>query len=77
MGAFAVGKLGDALSELLGAEEEGKGGVQEGWAKQADNAQLNRWRKRGLEIVGEVKQDFTKILVEEYRRLMRQVRITA
>jgi uncharacterized protein YdiU (UPF0061 family) len=74
MGVFAVTKLGDALAEVLGAEAESGAPLRAGWSVGKDQAQMRKWREKGLELVGGVKQDFTQAFADEYRRLMRKVR---
>lgn len=80
---FAVSKLGEALSELIGAEVElaereadgdGLAEVSEGWAGEGEGSDdMKRWRERGLQEVDKVKNDFVQIFRDEYERLMRLV----
>ncbi|GAA5860929.1 hypothetical protein JCM3774_003191 [Rhodotorula dairenensis] len=78
---FAVQKLGEAMSELIGAEVElaekdadGSSFVEvpEGWAGSEEGSdEMKRWREAGLQEVEKVKADFIQIFRDEYERLMR------
>lgn len=81
---FAIHKLGDALSELIGHElelaeqVEGSGFVEaeEGWSEGAEEAGWSKtWREKGMEAVNEVKATFTQQFRNEYVRLMGEVRL--
>lgn len=88
MGVFAVQKLGDALAELIGCEEDiakaEEGSSRIGYV-QADEAWgeggeatgcMEGWRAKGLEKVEEVKSEFVEVFTAEYTRLMRLVRLS-
>jgi serine/tyrosine/threonine adenylyltransferase len=79
MGVYAVRKLGEALHDLIGAEEELQGGqVGEGWGDLgSEEGKMENWRKAGLEIVEEACKDFTTVFSDEYRRLLAKVRPTS
>ncbi|GAA5991094.1 hypothetical protein JCM10908_006535 [Rhodotorula pacifica] len=78
---FAMQKLGEAMSELIGAEvelaEKDASGssfveVPEGWASSGDGSEeMKRWKEMGLKEVDKVKNDFVQIFRDEYERLMR------
>lgn len=85
MGVYAVQKLGIALAELIGCEEDlanlastaatGYVEVDVDWAEGGDIAGwMDGWRKVGMERVEEVKLEFQKIFTDEYTSLMRLVR---
>lgn len=81
---FAIQKLGEAMSELIGAEVElaGKDAegtsfveVAQGWAGDEEGSEeMKRWREAGLKEVDKVKNDFIQVFRDEYERLMRLVR---
>lgn len=82
MGVFAIDKLGTALAELIGCEEElikneeasprtGYVSVGEGWGDVTDVAEkLPGWKAAGLLKIKEVKEEFVTIFMAEYGRLM-------
>lgn len=82
---FAIQKLGEAMSELIGAEvelaekdAEGTSFVEvpPGWAGDEDGSEeMKRWREAGLKEVDKVKNDFIQIFRDEYEGLMRLVRL--
>ncbi|KAL8293526.1 hypothetical protein RQP46_000227 [Phenoliferia psychrophenolica] len=82
MGIFAVQKLGNAMAELIGCEEDLENSesspatgfleVDEGWGEGGQLAGwMDGWKKVGLERVEEVKAEFQVIFKDEYTRLMR------
>jgi hypothetical protein len=75
MGVYAVRKLGEALHDLIGAERDlGGAQVSEGWADGgAQEGNMERWREKGLEVVEEACQDFTRVFSDEYKRLFSKV----
>lgn len=84
MGVFAVQKLGTALAELIGCEEDlensdsspasGYLEVEADWGEGGKMAGwMDGWRKVGMERVEEVKAEFQVVFRAEYTRLMRLV----
>ncbi|KAK4703120.1 hypothetical protein P7C70_g3098, partial [Phenoliferia sp. Uapishka_3] len=82
MGVFAIQKLGTALAELIGCEEDissaestpshGFVEVDAEWGEGGKLAGwMDGWKKVGMERVEEVKSDFQGIFKEEYMKLMR------
>jgi hypothetical protein len=80
MGVYAVRKLGEALQDLIGAEEElGGAQVGEGWgdAGSSTEGKMESWRKGGLEVTEEASQEFTRVFSDEYKRLLSKVRASS
>lgn len=59
---------------MVGAEEELGYSVKQGWAANADSAQIERWREDGLKHQPEIESTVMSVFTEEYYRLMRKVR---
>ena len=82
---FAIRKLGEVLSEMIGAElsqadkqKDGDGGlveVAEGWADNATKSQMESWSEEGSEVVNDIQAKFQAWFLEEYKMLMRKVRL--
>lgn len=82
-GIFAITKLGEALSSLIGCEAElarttslsqvGYVGATENWRESADEVKIKEWTRYGTERLNEVKADFMITFLAEYTRLMRLV----
>ena len=82
---FAIQKLGEAMSELIGAEvelaEKDAEGISfievaQGWVGDEEGSEeMKRWREAGLKEVDKVKNDFIQVFRDEYERLMRLVRL--
>ncbi|KAF8312501.1 UPF0061-domain-containing protein [Clavulina sp. PMI_390] len=69
---YAMRKLLRSLAPLVGAEQESGKAVSEGWAKDADETQIDLWREDGLRHQQEVDSIVMDVFTEEYYRLMRK-----
>lgn len=79
---FAIRKLGEVLSEMIGAElseadksgESGLVEVAEGWADGTTKSQMESWSEEGSEVVNDIQAKFQAWFLEDYKMLMRKVR---
>lgn len=79
---FAIRKLGEVLSEMIGAElslaakadSGSRAQVPEGWQENATKADREAWSEEGAEVVNEIQAKFQAWFLEEYKLLLRNVR---
>lgn len=67
---FAINKLGEALSSLIGCESEivpgqGYSTASEGWRDGVEDAKIETWTAIGMERLAEVKSEFVQIFLAE------------
>lgn len=69
---FAIRKLGDSLSEMIGAEAE-LGKLEPGWAEGASTDKRVSWAKEGQAATLEVVESYRKTVQEEQSKLFAKV----